>query len=212
MNYHPNFKYCTLFVSGTELRTEKRTNRRTDDPITRWTFQAGGIKMVDAGVKFDQYNHTQKFCNIHRLMIHNLWPWTLILNRIHPLEMDECQGWWRCSQCKYIWCSKIYSPHLCIVTNHGLQTSINNIYMYWVHPQLLQIICIRFDKEMVCFNQTCSQTELGICSMWAGQRSKVLLRDHFVRSLSIYHALLLLTPHAFHGKLVWVLAYDLENQ
>ena len=39
---HPNFKYCTLFISGTELRTE----RRTDDPNTRCprrTFQAGGI-------------------------------------------------------------------------------------------------------------------------------------------------------------------------
>ena len=49
---HPNFKYCTLFVSGTELRTDgqtdKRTDRRTDDPITRCprrTFQAGGIKI-----------------------------------------------------------------------------------------------------------------------------------------------------------------------
>ena len=37
---HPNFKYCTLFISGTELRT--------DDPNTRCPqrcFQAGGIKM-----------------------------------------------------------------------------------------------------------------------------------------------------------------------
>ena len=53
---HPNFKYCTLFISGTELRTDGRTNRRTDgqtdgrtdDPNTRCprrTFQAGGIKM-----------------------------------------------------------------------------------------------------------------------------------------------------------------------
>ena len=33
--HHRNFKYCTLFVSGTELRTDKRTNRQTDDPITR---------------------------------------------------------------------------------------------------------------------------------------------------------------------------------
>ena len=52
---HPNFKYCTLFVSGTELRTHRRTDRQTDgqtdgqtdDPITRCprrTFQAGGIK------------------------------------------------------------------------------------------------------------------------------------------------------------------------
>ena len=38
-----NFKYCTLFVSGTELRTDGRT----DDPMNRCprrTFQAGGIK------------------------------------------------------------------------------------------------------------------------------------------------------------------------
>ena len=44
---HPNFKYCTLLVSGTELRTDKRTDRRTirllDAP--RRTFQAGGIKI-----------------------------------------------------------------------------------------------------------------------------------------------------------------------
>ena len=40
---HPNFKYCILFVSGTELRTD----RRTDDPITRSprrTYQAVGHK------------------------------------------------------------------------------------------------------------------------------------------------------------------------
>ena len=28
--YHnPNFKYCTLFVSGTELRTNRQMDRRT---------------------------------------------------------------------------------------------------------------------------------------------------------------------------------------
>ena len=35
--HHPNFKYCTLFVSGTELQTnrqtDKRTDRQTDNPI-----------------------------------------------------------------------------------------------------------------------------------------------------------------------------------
>ena len=44
--YHnPNFKYYTLFVSGTELHTDGRT----DDPITRWprrTFHARGIKFM----------------------------------------------------------------------------------------------------------------------------------------------------------------------
>ena len=43
-NHHPNFKYCTLFVSGTELQTNGQTNGQTDDPITRCprrTFQAG---------------------------------------------------------------------------------------------------------------------------------------------------------------------------
>ena len=29
---HPNFKYCTLFVSGTELRTDRRTVRLLDAP------------------------------------------------------------------------------------------------------------------------------------------------------------------------------------
>ena len=44
---HPNFKYCTLFLSGTELRTNRQTDGRTDDPnprCPRRTFQAGGIK------------------------------------------------------------------------------------------------------------------------------------------------------------------------
>ena len=26
---HPNFKYCTLYISGTELRTDGRTDRQT---------------------------------------------------------------------------------------------------------------------------------------------------------------------------------------
>ena len=50
--HHPNFNYCSLIISGTELRTNRRTDRqtdgRTDEPITRCprrTFQAGGIKM-----------------------------------------------------------------------------------------------------------------------------------------------------------------------
>ena len=53
---HPHFKYCTLFISRTELQTDGRTDRqtdgrtdgRTDDPNTRCpqrTFQAGGIKI-----------------------------------------------------------------------------------------------------------------------------------------------------------------------
>ena len=46
--YHPNFEYCTLFVSGTELRTDGQTDKRMDNPIIRCprqTFQAGGIKI-----------------------------------------------------------------------------------------------------------------------------------------------------------------------
>ena len=30
--HHPNFKYCTLFVNGTELRTDRRTIRLLDAP------------------------------------------------------------------------------------------------------------------------------------------------------------------------------------
>ena len=41
--HHPNFKYCTLLVSGTELRTEGQTIWFTRCP--RRTFQAGGIKI-----------------------------------------------------------------------------------------------------------------------------------------------------------------------
>ena len=46
--HHLNFKYCTLFVSGTELWTDGQPDRRTvrllDAP--GGTFQAGGIKSV----------------------------------------------------------------------------------------------------------------------------------------------------------------------
>ena len=55
---HPNFKYCTLYISGTELRTDKQTNGQmdgqTDDPNTRCprrTFQAGGIKIQIISLK-----------------------------------------------------------------------------------------------------------------------------------------------------------------
>ena len=42
--HHQNFKYCTLFVSGTELMTDGQTNGQRDDPITRCprrAFQVG---------------------------------------------------------------------------------------------------------------------------------------------------------------------------
>ena len=42
--HHPNFKYCTLLVSGTELRTDRRTDNTR---CPRRTFQAGGIKMEE---------------------------------------------------------------------------------------------------------------------------------------------------------------------
>ena len=34
---HPNFKYCTLFVSRTELPTDRQTDRRTDRQTDRQT-------------------------------------------------------------------------------------------------------------------------------------------------------------------------------
>ena len=37
--YHPNFKYCTLFVSGTELRTDGQTNKQTNGQKDRRTIQ-----------------------------------------------------------------------------------------------------------------------------------------------------------------------------
>ena len=44
--HHPNFKYCTLLVSGTELRTDTRTdgqtNGRTDRRMIRLLDAPGG--------------------------------------------------------------------------------------------------------------------------------------------------------------------------
>ena len=74
--FQPNFKYCTLFVRRTELRTDGWTQTKgeteeltiqllnaqggPDDPITKCpqrNFQAGGIKIafsnfVDVGAKY----------------------------------------------------------------------------------------------------------------------------------------------------------------
>ena len=67
--YHPpHFNYWTLFVSGTELRTDGQTNKqtdgRTDDPITRCprrTFQAGGIKIYWSTLDSNPYPRHQKY-------------------------------------------------------------------------------------------------------------------------------------------------------
>ena len=40
--YLPNFKYCTLFVSGTELRTDKQTNGQTDRRTIQLLDAPGG--------------------------------------------------------------------------------------------------------------------------------------------------------------------------
>ena len=36
---HPNFQYCTLFISGTELRTDRRTDKQTDRQTDGRTIQ-----------------------------------------------------------------------------------------------------------------------------------------------------------------------------
>ena len=61
--HHPNFKYCTLFVSGTELQTNGQTNRQTneqmDDPITRCPLSDRGHKNGIAPKKFRPGPKTQ---------------------------------------------------------------------------------------------------------------------------------------------------------
>ena len=50
--HHPNFKYCTFLVIGTELGADRRIDGRTEDLITRCprqTFQAGDIKIILRG-------------------------------------------------------------------------------------------------------------------------------------------------------------------
>ena len=54
--YCINFKYWTLLVSGTDLRTDGQTNGQKDDPITRCrrrTFQARGIKRIIPFTSYD---------------------------------------------------------------------------------------------------------------------------------------------------------------
>ena len=64
--HDPNFKYCTLFVSRTELRTDRQTDGQTDDPITRCprrTFQAGGIKIMKL-LEAIQLHYTILYSNV----------------------------------------------------------------------------------------------------------------------------------------------------
>ena len=66
--HYPNFRYCTLFLSGRELPADRQTDRQTDeqtdgwtdDPITRCpqrTIQAEGIKNPVYSTKLHQYEH-----------------------------------------------------------------------------------------------------------------------------------------------------------
>ena len=67
--HHPNFKYWTLFVSGTELRTDKQTDGKTDGQTGEQTiFQAGGIKSTlnVKGMKLRTKRQTNK-CTIQIL-------------------------------------------------------------------------------------------------------------------------------------------------
>ena len=78
--HHPNFKHCTLFVSGTELRTDRQTDgrtngqtdRQTDDPITRCprrTFQAGGIKRFENCERHEHREETSEKTKFSTLYI-----------------------------------------------------------------------------------------------------------------------------------------------
>ena len=45
---HQNFKYCTLFVSGTELRTDRQADGRTDRQTDRQTNRRSDYWMPPA--------------------------------------------------------------------------------------------------------------------------------------------------------------------
>ena len=71
--HHPNFKYCTLFVSGTEWRTDRQTDGRTDDPITRCprrTFQARGIKIENI-FKPQECKIQKNWCTVAPIIEHH---------------------------------------------------------------------------------------------------------------------------------------------
>ena len=76
--YHPNFilHFVCKRDGITDRRTNKRTDRQTDDPITRCprrTFQAGGIKIM---VPCERSCHNEYTCNMKAisLLVRKLWP------------------------------------------------------------------------------------------------------------------------------------------
>ena len=52
--HHRNFKYCTLFVSGTELRTDGRTDGQTDGRM---------IRLLDAPADLSGQGHKNVFAD-----------------------------------------------------------------------------------------------------------------------------------------------------
>ena len=59
---HPNFKYCTLFASGTELRTDGHTNGQTDGWTDRqmiWLLDSPDEPFPAGGIKTDRQTNIQ---------------------------------------------------------------------------------------------------------------------------------------------------------
>ena len=60
--HHPNFKYCTLFVSGTELRTE----RRSDYKMPPADLSGRGHKIHYIESKFYQHESHNETCPVSK--------------------------------------------------------------------------------------------------------------------------------------------------
>ena len=82
---HPNFKYCTFFISGTD--------KRTDDPNTRcpWrTFQAGGKIMAWC----ERSTHTNVRYNTHRKYESCISHDSFVMTQVKVFVYGQCSYHW----------------------------------------------------------------------------------------------------------------------
>ena len=75
---HPNFKYFTLFVSGTELLSDRWTNRRSD------------YKMPPTDLSGQGHKKSKVYFNYHELCFlpNNTQPWLRLVWPVYPKYDD----------------------------------------------------------------------------------------------------------------------------
>ena len=121
--HHPNFNYCTFYISGTELRTDGQTDKQTD----RWT-----IRLLDAPADLSGRGHKNENATNNLLKRQNNWRSTKRPNYYHSTKQlnywqsTKRQSNWLLTKQRSNWLSTIRQ---CKATD-DLQRSNDNLQNY----------------------------------------------------------------------------------